>query len=96
MLKLHKQSRTALRIVAILAAIVVLSFALQAAGHWHNQAYGDKDCRICHFAHSIAIDSSQGSALPLPAVVTWQAASRSIDPQLDLVFHQVSPRAPPA
>jgi hypothetical protein len=88
--------RTAYRFLAILVAGVVLSFAFQAAGHWHNQSFEDQHCRICHFAHSVTVDFSHGTTLPTPRPVAWLSPIRSVDPQLELVFHQTSPRAPPS
>ena len=87
--------RTAYRLLAILVAAVVLSFAFQAAGHWHNQSFEDQHCRVCHFAHSVTVDLSHGTALPTPQAITWLKPPRSVDPQLELVFDQTSPRAPP-
>lgn len=87
--------RTAYRFLAILVAAVVLSFAFQAAGHWHNQPFEDQHCRVCHFAHSVTVDLSHGTALPTPQAITWLNPTRSVDPQLELVFDQTSPRAPP-
>lgn len=84
------------RLVAVLVAIVLVSFALQAAGHWHSKSYEDQHCRVCHFAHSVAVDLSHGSALPVPGAVVRMAPAASIDPKLELVFHQLSSRAPPA
>ncbi len=75
-------------------AAFLLSFAFQAAGHWHSQ-FEDQHCRVCHFAHSATLDLSHGTALPMPQAVTWLNPACSIDPQLELVFHQTSPRAPP-
>ncbi len=83
------------RVVAVLVAAFVLSFALQAAGHWHNQSFEDQHCRVCHFAHSVTVDLSHGTILPTPSAVAWLNPIRSVDPQLELVSHQTSPRAPP-
>jgi hypothetical protein len=88
--------RTAYRLLAILVAAVVLSFAFQAAGHWHNQSFEDQHCRICHFAHSVTVDFSHGTTLLRPHAVAWLNPTRSVDPQLELVFDQTSSRAPPA
>jgi hypothetical protein len=87
--------RTIYRLLAIVVAAVVLSFAFQAAGHWHNQAFEDQHCRVCHFAHSVTVDFSHGTTLPVPHAVARLNPTRSVDPQLELVFHQTSSRAPP-
>jgi hypothetical protein len=87
--------QTAYRIVAVVVAAFVLSFAFQAAGHWHSQFEDQQHCRVCHFAHSVTVDLSHGTALPIPQAVAWLNPLRSVDPQLELVFHQTSPRAPP-
>jgi hypothetical protein len=87
--------RTTYRCVAILVAAVVLSFAFQAAGHWHNQVEDQQHCRVCHFAHSVTVDLSHGTALPRPQAFARMNLTRSVDPQLELVFHQTSARAPP-
>jgi hypothetical protein len=82
------------RIAVIVVAAFVLSFAFQAAGHWHSQ-FEDQHCRVCHFAHSVTVDLSHGTTLPIPQAVARLNAAKSFDPQLELVFHQTSPRAPP-
>jgi hypothetical protein len=88
--------RTANRLLALTVAMVVLSFAFQAAGHWHNQSFEDQHCRLCHFAHSVTVDLSHGTTLPTPQAFARLNPSRSVDPKLELVFHQTSPRAPPS
>jgi hypothetical protein len=89
------RQRTTYRIVAVVVAAFVLSFAFQAAGHWHNQFEDQQHCLVCHFAHSVTVDLSHGTALPIPQAVARLNPLRSVDPQLELVFHQTSPRAPP-
>jgi len=81
---LDTRKRTIYRVLAIAVAAFVLSFAFQAAGHWHAHSYDDQHCRVCHFAHSVAIDLSHGTTLPTPAAVLRLAPSRSVDPQLEL------------
>ena len=88
--------RTTYRVVAVVVAAFVLSFAFQAAGHWHNQSFEDQHCRICHFAHSVTVDLSHGTVLPTPHAVAWLNPIRTVDPHLELVFHPTSPRAPPS
>jgi len=88
--------RTTYRLLAIVVAVVVLSFAFQAAGHWHNQSFEDQHCRVCHFAHSVTVDLSHGTSLPTPQAVARLNPTRPVDPKLELVFHQTSPRAPPS
>jgi len=77
-------------------AAFVLSFALQAAGHWHANSFEDQQCRVCHVAHSVAVDLSLVATLVAPDVVARLISPVAIDPQLDPVFHQLSSRGPPA
>ena len=77
-----------------MVAAFVLSFAFQAAGHWHSQ-FEDQHCRVCHFAHSVTVDLSHGTALPIPQAVARLNPFKAIDPHIEPVFHQTSPRAPP-
>ena len=93
---MHMSRRTAHRLLAVLVAVAVLSFGLQAAGHWHSRTFEDQHCRVCHFAHSVTVDFSHGDALPLPEVVTRLAVNLSIDPTIDVVVHQISSRGPPS
>ena len=93
---MHISRRTAHRLLAVLVAVAVLSFGLQAAGHWHSRGFEDQHCRVCHFAHSVTVDFSHGSALPLPEVVARHAVNLSVDPKLDEVVHQLSSRGPPS
>jgi hypothetical protein len=82
--------------LAIALAILVVAFVWQAAGHWHNRSFEDQHCRVCHIAHSITVDLSQGIGLPVPDAVVRLSETRALDPHLELIFHQVSSRAPPA
>ncbi|MGA8222820.1 MAG: hypothetical protein WB780_14300 [Candidatus Acidiferrales bacterium] len=88
--------RTAHRVLAILMAALVLSFALQAAGHWHANSFEDQQCRVCHVAHSVAVDLSLVTTVVAPDVVVRLISPLAIDPQLDPVFHRLSSRGPPA
>lgn len=90
------QPRTSRRILAILLAAAVVCFAFQAAGHWHSNSYEDEHCRVCHFAHAAVVDLSQSAALVVPTAVQRLTADLEIDPGLDLIFHPLSSRAPPA
>jgi hypothetical protein len=92
---LFKRRQVAYRIVAVVLVALVLSFAFQAAGHWHTQ-FEDQHCRVCHFAHSVTVDLSDGTTLPIPQAVARLNPAKSVDPQLELVFHQTSSRAPPS
>jgi hypothetical protein len=83
-------------LLAVILAVAVVCFAFQAAGHWHSNSYEDQHCRVCHFAHAAAVDFSQGTALVVPATVQRLSSNLDIDPALDLIFHQLSSRAPPA
>src|SRR5580704_18406394 len=56
--RVHISRRTAHRLLAVLVAVAVLSFGLQAAGHWHSRTFEDQHCRVCHFAHSVTVDFS--------------------------------------
>jgi hypothetical protein len=84
------------RVLATFLALVVVSFALQAAGHWHSLSFDDQHCRVCHLAHSVTVDLSHGTGLLAPDAVVQLAPTRSFDPHLELISHQVSSRAPPA
>jgi hypothetical protein len=88
--------RTAQRVLAILVAALVVSFALQAAGHWHSNSFEDRQCRVCHVAHSAAVDLSLVATVVAPDVVVRLISSRPVDPKLEPVLHQLSSRAPPA
>jgi hypothetical protein len=92
----HIPRRTAYRFLAILVAALVLSFAMQAAGHWHANSFEDQQCRVCHVAHSVAVDLSLVATLVAPDVVIRLISPLAIDPQLDPVSHQPSSRGPPA
>jgi hypothetical protein len=93
---LNLPRRTVHRALAIIVAALVVSFALQAAGHWHNRSFEDQHCRVCHVAHSVTVDLAHGSGLQAPDAVVRLVQTRPVDPHLELVSHQVSSRAPPA
>jgi hypothetical protein len=95
-LGLFIEPRTARRLLAIFLAAAVVCFAFQAAEHWHNNPYEGHHCRVCHFAHAATIDFSNSAALLAPIAVTRFAPATAVDPTLDLIFHQISSRAPPA
>ena len=83
------------RAVAIAAIAVLLSFAFISAAHWHNGLHEDPQCRLCHFAHAPALDWSHGASPPAPASARAGMALAALDPQLELLFHQISSRGPP-
>lgn len=93
---MHISRRTSRRLLAVLMAVAVLSFGLQAAGHWHNRSYEDQHCRVCHFAHSVTIDLSHASALPLPEVITRLAVNPSADSPIAVDISRLSSRGPPS
>ena len=93
---MHISRLTSRRLLAVLLAVAVLSFGLQAAGHWHSQSYEDQHCRVCHFAHSVTVDLSRATALPLPGLIARLSVIPVIDATLDTVVHQLSSRGPPS
>jgi hypothetical protein len=84
------------RFLAILLAAVVVSFAFQAAAHFHARSFDEHQCRVCHVANSITVDLAHASAVPPPVAVARLALVLSVDPALDLISHPLSSRAPPA
>jgi len=94
--RVHISRRAAQRLLAVLVAVAVLSFGLQAAGHWHSRTFEDQHCRVCHFAHSVTVDFSHGNALPVPEVVNRLAVKPSFEPALEVVVHRLSSRGPPS
>jgi len=88
--------RITYRLLATLLAFVVVSFALQTAGHWHSRSFEDQHCRVCQVAHSVAVDLSHGTGLQAPNAIVRLVQTRPVDPHLELISHQVSSRAPPA
>ena len=93
---MHLSRRAAHRLFAVLVAVAVLSFGLQAAGHWHSRTFEDQHCRVCHFAHSVTVDFSHGSGLPVPEVVSRLAVKHFFDPALEVVVYRLSSRGPPS
>jgi uncharacterized RmlC-like cupin family protein len=92
----HISRQTAHKLLAVLVAVAVLSFGLQAAGHWHSRTHEDQNCRVCHFAHSVTVDFSHGNALPLPEVVNRLAVNLSTEPALEVIVRRLSSRGPPS
>jgi len=84
------------RLLAIATVVVVLSFSFLVVAHWHSGGYEDQQCRLCHFAHTNAIDLAHGATLPAPVSVHRAIVATRVDPQFEVVSHQVSSRAPPA
>lgn len=88
--------RTTERILAVLTVLAVVSFTFAAAAHWHDSSAGDEQCQVCHLAHSVSIGFSSAVPLLAPAVVSRLIQPVSANPELELAFRHVSPRAPPA
>ena len=93
---MHPQPKIARRVIATMVALLVVSFALQATGHWHAKSYEDHHCRVCHFAHSVTVDLNHAAALPAPADAIRVIRIEPVNPYLSPVFSQISSRAPPA
>jgi hypothetical protein len=88
--------RTIRALLAVLLVVVVVSIAFSAAGHWHNQTYDDQHCRVCHLAHSTAVNPSYATALPLPGLIARLSVFPRVDPRTDTIVHQLSSRGPPS
>ena len=93
---MYSQPRIGRRILATLVVVLVVSFAFQAAGHWHNRSFEDQHCRVCHVAHSLTVDLSHGTGLEAPTAISRLAQTRSTVSNRYFIPHQVSSRAPPA
>lgn len=93
---LLNRRHTTHRVLATVLALVVVSFALQAAGHWHSRSFEDQHCRVCHVAHSVTVDLSHGTGLKPPSTVVRPIQTCPVEPNSDFIAHLVSSRAPPA
>jgi hypothetical protein len=87
--------RTSRRWLAIFVALTVLSFSFLAVAHWHNGLQEDQQCLLCHVAHAPTLNWSHGANLPAPVATRAARVLPALDPQLELVSHQISSRAPP-
>jgi len=83
-------------VLAALLAGFLLLFAFQVATHAHSNSVGDDHCRLCHFSHSVSLGTSAAPVLAAPAAVARLTLPVSTDPAIELQFHQLSSRAPPA
>lgn len=92
----NKRKAALQRVVAIATIVLLVSFAFVVVGHHHKGPSEDQQCRLCHLAHAPTIDFSHVTALPSPVAIRRTIAAPALDPQLELVFHQISSRAPPS
>jgi hypothetical protein len=86
---------TSRRWLAIFVALTVLSFSFLVVAHSHNGLQEDQQCLLCHVAHAPTLNWSHGANLPSPAATRAARVLPALDPQLELVFHQIASRAPP-
>jgi hypothetical protein len=89
-------TKTGQRWLAVFVVVSVLCFTFLIVAHWHDGGHEEQQCGLCHFAHATPIDRSHGAILPVPTPVHEASVTVSIDPQLELVFHQRASRAPPS
>jgi hypothetical protein len=87
--------RTTRRVLAALLAGFLLLFAFQVATHSHSNSAGDDHCQLCHFSHSVSLDTSAAPVLAAPAAVARLTLPISSDPRIELQFRQLPSRAPP-
>jgi hypothetical protein len=87
--------RTTRRVLATLLAGFLLLFAFQVATHTHSNSVGDDHCQLCHFSHSVSLDTSAAPVFVAPTAVARLVLPVSSDPKVELQFRQLSSRAPP-
>jgi hypothetical protein len=84
------------RLIAILLMLSVCAFVAQGVNHSHADGSDERHCQICHIGHA---------AIPKPAAqpissshfpVARFAQVRELPLEIEAVFTQRIPRAPPA
>lgn len=84
------------RILAILLMLSVCAFVAQGVNHTHTDGSDERHCQVCHIGHA---------AIPKPAAqplsssqfpIARFAQVRELPLEIEAVFTQRIPRAPPA
>jgi hypothetical protein len=88
--------RIARRLLAVAAILALAALSTHAVSHWHDHAYDEDHCQVCHVGHAAIPQPAAQVALQAPTPVAHVAVDNESAPQLDFVGTPSIPRAPPA
>lgn len=88
--------RIARRLLTVAAILALAALSTHAVSHWHNRAYDEDHCQVCHVGHAAIPQAAVQVAMQSAAPIARLAVSEEFAPDLDFVGTLSIPRAPPA
>jgi hypothetical protein len=88
--------RIAKRLLAVAAILALAALSTHAVSHWHDHAYDEDHCQVCHVGHAAIPQPVAQVAAQAPTLVAHVAIDNESAPHLDFVGTPSIPRAPPA
>ena len=87
--------RIAIRLLALVLVLSVGLFAMQAAGHWHENSSDEQHCQFCHVGHAAVPQPAAHIDMGMPVAIARFAVAENQKITLDPVYGHRIPRAPP-
>ena len=88
--------RIAKRLLAVAAILALAALSTHAVSHWHDHAYDEDHCQVCHVGHAAIPQAAAQVAVQAAAPIARLAFAEEIAPNLEFVYTLSIPRAPPA
>jgi hypothetical protein len=88
--------RIAKRVLAVAVILALAALSTHAVSHWHNHAYEEDHCQVCHVGHAAIPQPAAQVAAQAPTPVAHVSIDNESAPRLDFVGTPSIPRAPPA
>jgi hypothetical protein len=84
------------RLLAIAVVLALAALSTHAVSHWHNHAYDEDHCQVCHVGHAAIPQPAAQVAVQLAVPTARLAPAEEFAPDLDFGGAPSIPRAPPA
>ena len=88
--------RIAKRLLAVAAILALAALSTHAVSHWHDHAYDEDHCQVCHVGHAAIPQTAAQVAVQAAAPIARLALAEEFAPHLEFVYTLSIPRAPPA
>ena len=92
----RQSASLARRLLAVAALLALALLATHAVAHWHDHAYDEDHCQVCHTGYAAIPQAVPQVAAQAPVLVARFAIGDASAPPFDFVGTPSIPRAPPA
>ena len=88
--------RIAKRLLTVAAILALAALSTHAVSHWHDHAYDEDHCQVCHVGHAAIPQAPAQVAVQVAAPIARITLAEEFAPNLEFVYTLSIPRAPPA